>query len=437
MAAGGAAVWWGLREGPPAAVEIGLERPAVGASTRVTARFAEPRFGLGSVRLELVQGDRTETLGVADFDRSWRPGGPCTGQHVLEAQVGTRHQPWLAEGEVVVRAVADRARGFLRAPAAVAVERRVPVRLRPPRLQVTSTQHYFRQGGAGVVVLEIDEGAVRSGVRVGEREFRSYPLPGGSERQRIVLFGVPWTGVRVEEIRAFAEDAASNRVERPFVDRLKPVARRKDTVELSAAFLERVVPAIAAETPGFDTSGSLLEQYLRINRNLRQASLERLAELCRTSEDRPLWEGAFLQMANSKRMAGFAETRTYRFGGREVDTQTHLGLDLASTARAEVPAANAGRVAFAGWLGIYGRAVLIDHGCGLASLYGHLSETAVAAGQLVSKGQSLGRSGMTGLAGGDHLHFEVLVQGLSVDPIEWLDAHWMQDNVLARVPARR
>lgn len=437
VAAAGAAVWWGLREGPPVAVEVELGRAAVGLSTRVTARFAEPRRGLGSVRLELEQGGRSELLAAASFRRPGPLGGPRTVQHALEADLGVRHQAWLADGEVVVRAVADRATGFLRAPAAVAVERRVPVRLRPPRLQVVSTQHYLRQGGAGVVVLETDEAAVHSGVRAGTREFRSYPLPGGAKGRRVVLFGVPWAGVEAGDIRAFAEDAAGNRSEREFVTLLRPVARGKDTVELGTAFLARVVPAIAAETPGFDTSGSLLEQYLRINRDLRRANLQRVAELTAASEERPLWEGPFLQMADTKRMAGFAETRTYRFEGREVDTQTHLGLDLASTARAEVPAANSGRVVFAGWLGIYGRAVLIDHGCGLASLYGHLSDIAVAVGQSVDKGETIGRSGMTGLAGGDHLHFEVFVQGLSVDPIEWLDAHWVQDNVLARVPPGR
>ncbi|HPC81752.1 MAG TPA: peptidoglycan DD-metalloendopeptidase family protein [Thermoanaerobaculaceae bacterium] len=437
LAAGGVLVWWGLREEPPASVVIELERPAVGVSTRVTASFAEPRGGLGNIRLELQQGERVEQVAAASFARPGLGGGPRTAEHVLDAALGSRHQAWLAEGELTIRAVADRAAGFLRSPAPVTVERRVPVRLRPPRLQVVSSGHYLRQGGAGVVVIEIDEAAARSGVRAGDREFRSYPLPGGSSRQRLVLFGVPWQGVAAAEVRAFAEDAAGNRAEQAFVNGLKPVARRKETIELGPAFLERVVTAIAAETPGFDASGSLLEQYLRINRDMRRADLQRVAELTGASEERPLWQGSFLQLPDSKRMAGFAETRTYRFEGREVDTQTHLGLDLASTARAEVPAANAGRVVAAGWFGIYGRAVLLDHGCGLASLYGHLSEVAVTAGQSVARGQTIGRTGMTGLAGGDHLHFEVFVQGLSVDPIEWLDAHWMQDNVLARLPASR
>ena len=432
-AAAGAMVWWGLREGPLVVVEMEIDRPAVGASTRATVRFSEPHAGLGSIRLELQQNERTEQLAAASFVRPGPLGGPRTAQHVLVADLGTRHQGWLVEGEVTVRAVADRAAGFLRFPAPVTVERRLAVRVRPPKLQVISTQHYLRQGGACLVLLEVDEDAERSGVRAGDREFRSFPLPGGTERQRLVLFGVPLQGVGVADIRAFAEDVAGNRVEREFVSQIKSVTRRQDVVALGAAFLERVVPAIAAETPGFDTSGSLLDQYLRINRDMRHANLQRVAELTLTSEPRLLWEGSFLQMANTKRTAGFGDSRTYRFEGQDVDTQTHLGLDLASTARAAVPAGNTGRVLHAGWFGIYGRAVLLDHGYGLASLYGHLSDTPVSAGQIVSKGEVIGYSGMTGLAGGDHLHFEVFVHGLSVDPLEWLDGHWVQDNVLARL----
>ena len=134
-------------------------------------------------------------------------------------------------------------------------------------------------------------------------------------------------------------------------------------------------------------------------------------------------------MPNTQRRAGFAETRTYLYHGRPVDHQTHLGLDLASTEHAPVPAANAGRVVFAGWLVIYGNAVIVDHGYGLMSLYGHMSAISVKPGDVVAKGQQLGNSGSTGLAGGDHLHLEIFVQGKSVDPLEWLDEHWIRDNI--------
>jgi murein DD-endopeptidase MepM/ murein hydrolase activator NlpD len=127
--------------------------------------------------------------------------------------------------------------------------------------------------------------------------------------------------------------------------------------------------------------------------------------------------------------ASFADHRTYLYGEKEVDNQVHLGFDLAVTAAVPVVSSNAGTVLHSAWLGIYGNCVIVDHGMGVASLYGHLSSIDVKPGETVKKGQVLGRSGMTGLAGGDHLHFTMLVQGHPVNPVEWWDPHWIEDRV--------
>ena len=107
----------------------------------------------------------------------------------------------------------------------------------------------------------------------------------------------------------------------------------------------------------------------------------------------------------------------------------HLGFDLASLKNSPAPAANSGVVAFAGPLTIYGNTVIVDHGLGLQTLYGHLSSLAVKEGDEVKQGQELGRTGTTGLAVGDHLHFEVLIQGISVTPVEWWDGKWIRDHI--------
>jgi murein DD-endopeptidase MepM/ murein hydrolase activator NlpD len=90
-------------------------------------------------------------------------------------------------------------------------------------------------------------------------------------------------------------------------------------------------------------------------------------------------------------------------------------------------------VLFAEELGIYGNTVIIDHGMGVQSLYAHLSSIAVTAGAMVDKEQVLGRSGMTGMAGGDHLHFTMLVNGRMVNPVEWWDSHWIEDRILRKL----
>jgi murein DD-endopeptidase MepM/ murein hydrolase activator NlpD len=116
-----------------------------------------------------------------------------------------------------------------------------------------------------------------------------------------------------------------------------------------------------------------------------------------------------------------------------VDHQVHLGYDLASVKNAPIPAANDGVVVMARYLGIYGNVIVIDHGYGLMSLYGHLSSIAVTEGQEVARGETIGNTGETGLAGGDHLHFTMMLQGLPVDPKEWWDAHWIRDRLASKL----
>jgi murein DD-endopeptidase MepM/ murein hydrolase activator NlpD len=131
--------------------------------------------------------------------------------------------------------------------------------------------------------------------------------------------------------------------------------------------------------------------------------------------------------------SAFADFRTYVYGGKEVDRQVHLGFDLAKTANAPVLAANDGKVLYANDLGIYGNCVILDHGMGVQSLYGHLSAFDVHEGQDVKKGQTLGKSGQTGLAGGDHLHFSMMVDGRFVNATEWWDPHWVEDRIMRKL----
>ena len=175
--------------------------------------------------------------------------------------------------------------------------------------------------------------------------------------------------------------------------------------------------------------------YLRINRELRAKTEERLREICRESAPKPLWDGAFLRLPNSAPLSGFADRRSYVHDGQVIDNQTHLGFDLASLRGSPVPSSAAGRVVFTGPLGIYGDTVIVDHGLGVFTLYGHLSAVDASVGSDVARGTPIGKTGETGLAGGDHLHFSVMIHGVHVDPVEWWDAHWIQDHVLRRLAA--
>jgi murein DD-endopeptidase MepM/ murein hydrolase activator NlpD len=429
-------IWGAFRVGPEVEVMLETDRTAIGPGTTVEAHFAEPEIGFGDARLELEQGDcRVELASLEVGTRSpFRPFG-SVGPHrgVLRAEVGKGNPECLEEGEATLRAVVERIRGPLRVERASTAEATLPVRFRAPRVQLLSGQHYVRQGGSGAVAFHVDEAAVRSGVRAGKAEFTSYPMTGGESGDRFTLFGVPWDHATGDDVRVFAEDAAGNRAEIPFLTGFKAAPPKTDVIRLPDSFLRRVVPAIASQTPEFEAEGELVDQYVWINSVLREKNRELIAELSERSVEEKLWVDEFLQLPNSQRMAGFAETRRYLYEGRQVDQQTHLGLDFASVARDEVPAPNAGRVLSTGYYGIYGNAVVLDHGYGLVSVCAHLSRIDVEEGQFVDKGQPIGRTGRTGLAGGDHLHLGMFIQGVAVDPIEWLDGRWIRHRILPRI----
>jgi murein DD-endopeptidase MepM/ murein hydrolase activator NlpD len=181
------------------------------------------------------------------------------------------------------------------------------------------------------------------------------------------------------------------------------------------------------------TSGDLLERFLKINREMRKRNNQTLSDLRLKSEPRMLWSGSFLPLINSQVESVFADRRSYIYNGKKVDEQVHLGFDLAKVAHTPIPASNDGKILWAGDLGIYGNCIVIDHGFGLQSIYGHLSEIGVKVDDMVKRGQEIGKSGATGLAGGDHLHFSMQVDGVQVNPVEWWDEHWIHDRILSKL----
>jgi murein DD-endopeptidase MepM/ murein hydrolase activator NlpD len=229
----------------------------------------------------------------------------------------------------------------------------------------------------------------------------------------------------------WAQDAAGNRNQSSFWKRAFPVRFRKRNIRLSDSMINAVVPEILAHTD-MTQGESALETFLEINGRLREINHQQIEEISRQSVGHLLWSGAFLQLSNSQVESAFADHRTYYYKSQKVDQQTHLGFDLASVAHGAVESANDGIVVFADYLGIYGNTVLVDHGLGLISLYGHLSSIEVQEGQGITKGAILGRTGQTGLAAGDHLHFSMMLQGVQVNPLEWWDERWVDQHILVK-----
>jgi len=276
-------------------------------------------------------------------------------------------------------------------------------------------------------------------VRVGEVEYPGFPasgagVSGADPAVRVAFFALLYNQDLKTRIVAFARDEAGNEATSSFIDNVFPKPQKRSRIELDDRFVGRVVPEILEHSPELKMAppapgDDLITPFLAINGELRRANAAAIAALAKKTSASRLWSGPFTQLGNSKVEAAFADHRTYVYKGKEVDQQVHLGFDLAVTSRVPIVAANAGTVLNASWLGIYGNCVIVDHGMGVQSLYGHLSSFDVKVGDTVTKGQTVGRSGMTGLAGGDHLHFTMLVNGQMVNPVEWWDPHWIDDRV--------
>jgi murein DD-endopeptidase MepM/ murein hydrolase activator NlpD len=268
-----------------------------------------------------------------------------------------------------------------------------------------------------------------AGVKVGNYTFRSYPLP-NHPGQYFSLFAFSYQLPIDTPISVYASNPSGATAKTTFWYKVFPKKFRASTIALESMNIDRIVNQIDTE---HKIPGDLVQRFVNINSVMRVANNKTLADLRFQTEPKFLWTGAFLPMVDSTVESRFADDRTYTWQGKKVDEQTHLGFDLAKLAHSPIPASNDGRVIWAQDLGIYGNCIVIDHGYGLQSVYGHLSEFLVKKGDMVKKGQIIGKTGSTGLAGGDHLHFTMQVDGVQVNAVEWWDPHWIKDRILSKM----
>jgi murein DD-endopeptidase MepM/ murein hydrolase activator NlpD len=434
--AGGAYWYAGTLPGP--SIEVRGPEKYVGQSTQLEFSVDTPQGEFTAVEAALEQEGETTT--VFSTDPSQQPTGEvkqAAERMFVIRPIGKQALANLKPGPARVTITASRPVLYGIRTARSTVSRDLEVRLDPPRVGVISLHHFVNHGGPEFVAFRATPADVHAGVRVGEIDYPAFPGSSvgiSDPAVRVAFFVLAYDQDRTANISVFARDAAGNHATSPVEHRVFPKPFAKSRIEVNDAFLQRVVPAIAQNTPGgnIDTN-DLLKGFLTINRDLRQQNNRTIAELAKNSRPEMMWREAFSQLGNTAIESRFADYRTYFHNGAEIDRQVHLGFDLASLQQAPVTASNRGVVIFASYLGIYGNCVILDHGVGVQSLYAHLSTIDVKEGESVEKGHTLGRTGATGLAGGDHLHFTMLVNGVAFNPVEMWDPHWMEDRVFRKI----
>ena len=425
LAGGG---WWffaTVGEGGKPLIALGKDSDMIGLRKVLTVEWSDTGRGLRHTEIAIVQDNQRRILSSLDF-----------------AETGVRRK----EVSVAVDAVALKLHDGPATLAVTAVDHSlwknrnavnqpVTIDLLPPQIFQLNPVNHLNPGGSGVIVYRLSEEAVQPGVQVGELFFPAHPVVIAGKPSYVNYFALPLDTTQGRPpIRIIARDRAGNETVASVPSLILKRKFRSDKMPLSDGFLERKMPEFQAANPNL-RGKTPLETFVQVNTVLRDENTRMIRSLCRQSGPSQLWEGPFSRMKNAAPMALFGDRRTYLHGGKPVGESLHEGVDLASLAQAQIEAANAGIVHFTGPLGIYGNSVILDHGLGLMTLYAHLSAIQVNPGQAVRKNDILGRSGESGLAGGDHLHFGVAVHGEFVDPREWWDPHWIEDNVVKKISA--
>ncbi len=407
----------------PPTIAISPDTVDIGKATQITIDVADPGSGLKSLKITAIQGDKRIPLVTKSF-----PGGVMSTQEIIAMDKGE-----IKEGDFTIEVTSSDASIYPFGEAGISTaQKSYTFDATPPRIFIQSHTNNLNQGGAGFLIYALSEIAETTGIRVGNRFFPAYLQPGGNGKNvYYCLFTDPWD-TPPAEFKPFIEasDKAGNSAKRSFNYFVNARTFRKDRINLSDSFMEKTIPEFQGLVKN---EGTPLDQYLYINNDIRKDNRAQLVKFSRQTSPVMLWSGTFKRLPNAANRARFADARDYMYQGKKVDSQTHLGLDLASLKHAPVPAGNDGKIVYADVLGIYGNVVVIDHGLGLQTLYAHLSSMAVNQGDVVAKGDIIGNTGTTGLAGGDHLHYGVIIAGVPVQPIEWWDATWIKNNITSKM----
>ncbi len=435
---------WGLIylfEGKAPVVDARLPSEYLKQGHEISIHVTDAKTGLRQVRVAIGQQGKEIVL----LDRSYPSPGlsamfsgaeRITDDLVVPLDI-SRHGMADGEAQILVTASDHSFRGWGKGNV-TRIEKTVILDSKPPEVAVLTDQHNVERGGSGLIIYKVFEDQVTTGVMVEDHFFPGHAGLFENPRIHACFFALSHLQGPGTRLFVVAEDRAGNRTKRNFNHYIREKRFKTDTLPISDDFLARKMPEFdlgAGESRFQSVDNPLLKKFLYVNGDLRKENETHILTACTVSENVMNWEGIFLRLPGSARMAGFADHRNYTYQGAPLDTSVHLGIDLASLANSPIPAANAGRVILTQFVGIYGNAVIIDHGFGLCSLYSHLSAISVNEGDRVGKGDVIGYTGLTGMAAGDHLHFSMMVHDVFVNPVEWWDSAWITNNITSKIQA--
>lgn len=303
---------------------------------------------------------------------------------------------------------------------------------RQPILSIIANSYKIQKGGSAIVIFRAEDpnmDSLKIQTNFG-KTFLAQPFIKKGYYASLVAWPVQEASFSATVI---ARDKAGNEVKSAIPLRLKDHVYRVSNIELSDAFLDGKIAELAntyEQTAGVDDR---LQQFGIINEKVRSDNekiIHNITSKVSNTLVADFQPAPFYPLVNGQKVADFGDHRIYSYKGKEnLSNAYHMGLDLASIHMGVITSSNGGKVVFAQNNGIYGNLPIIDHGFGLYTLYGHCSELNVQEGDTIVGGQQIAKTGLSGYAMGDHLHFGILVQGIEVRPEEWMDSKWISDNI--------
>jgi murein DD-endopeptidase MepM/ murein hydrolase activator NlpD len=414
-------------EPDPPQVTLSPNTDVLGLASTIEVVVSDPGTGLRSVSATLVTPAGEHPLAAEEYRE------PAREKRIT---ISAAKVPGLKEGPATLRI---HARDYSYAHAfkgnETLLEKPITIDVTAPTIELVADDRYVNFGGVGALVYKASADTASTGVKLGNHFFPAFQgQVSGHPEYWFALFAHTYDAAPAARPALVATDKAGNTKEMRLAYELKNVRYKKSTIAVSDSFLQNKVAPLLADVAA--RQGTPRDVFVAVNKKVRKENEDKIAEVTVKATPKRLWSGAFSQLSNSKVEANFADARTYTYNGEAIDTAYHLGYDLSVTKHYPVEAANSGTVAYTGDLGLYGNAVILDHGLGLFTLYGHLSSIDVKVGDAIAAKQIIGKTGETGFAGGDHLHYGVYLDGVAVLPVEWWDGKWIADNITPKLEGR-
>ena len=387
----------------------------VGSNTNLKFRIIDDKPGIKEVKVYLIQEKNIKILEDIDFPEGFN-------EKDYNIKIDARKYG-LKEGNGKI-SIFVKDSSLLGNSKTITLE--IKVDLTPPSLSILSSPASIMNGGTGFVFYRTSSDVIKTGIRVGNLEFNCFNSIAENKNIFGCAFPYPYYWNRKKSIVVFAIDKAGNKTSHALMYYFKRKNYHRSVITITDEFIETKVRPLSDK----DISDPV-KLFKYVNVEVRKKNEDLIHNIAKkVSLKEPLFKTNFLQLKNSKMLGGFADYRKYKYKGKFIKGANayHKGMDFASIKNATVQAAEDGKVVYTGFLGIYGNSIIIEHGMGVFTLYSHLAEIHVNKGDMVSRGTEIGITDTTGLAVGDHLHFGVLVQGLEVHPIEWLDRKWLNSR---------